>query len=996
MKNKIIKACALLTLIITSITSCDNTTSEDNNSSNTTSYLDTSVTNTTSGVTTTTSDGGDEVINRDYTDIPPVNVTIRFHNESNSYDNLRYWLWTDTVEIEQEIEKTGVDDFGMYYTFNPDELFGEGVADKGFYFLIKEAGTWNGKTTDTPIMYEDYKPYLVDGVSTLELFAVSGTSGSLDIFDNKKDALGDKMSVNEVIDDFKKLHLVGTNAIKRVRVYRYDSTYYALPENQQNILRTKYKIFDETYTQEENVTEINIPIEDFKFNYTYEVRSSFHSDQFKTKISTVTYQSLYDSEEFSSLVYNGDDLGAVVASDKQSTTFKLWAPTASLVRLSLYKYGNDSSFEDENLTTTQKSEYDYPYINYNMELTNTGVWQYTVDEDLNGVYYTYTVIGSMGNNKVVDPYAKSAGLNGVRGMVVDFESEELKDEEFDKVPQVWDGVEGYDIISSQDLIISENHIRDLTMDETWSSREEDQDLKGTYLGFAKSGTTYTDIESGVTVKTGADHLEELGVNAIQILPFFDQDNYEINSAYNWGYNPLNYNVLEGSYSSNPKDGFARIKEFKQLVTHYANNKNHTRIIMDVVYNHVSKVALSNFSLIVPYYYFRVDDELNYLDGAACGNEFNSQRPMASKFIVDSVTFWASTYKIKGFRFDLMGLLDVNTMIKVKQALYEVDPDIVIYGEPWRADGVWDNTEYALKPQVYSMLWDGYNGTRGQVGGFNDDGRNALKGNNDPGYGFISKGESDMTTDILNQMANMFKGSTNSGANPRQTINYASCHDNFTLFDQLNWTLSPDGGTTKPDEYEVARASVAVNGFILMSNGVAFINGGEELFRSKVEYDDSALESTYKEMYGEKISHNSYSSSDETNAYQYDRKVKFLDYFNMYKDLVNLRKELYMIPYPNNIDSSDDIEVWDNTANTTRLAGYRRGKDNGTYVILLNGRHNGSWFTSNSRHQGSSFSDPNLSLIFNNSSKSPVFHSENGVDYYELQDMYQLVIYKNNN
>ena len=287
MKNKIIKACGLLTLIITSITSCDNTTTD--NSSNTTSYLDTSVTNTTSGVTTTTSDGGDEVINRDYTDIPPVNVTIRFHNESNSYDNLRYWLWTDTVELDKEIEKTGVDDFGMYYTFNPDELFGEGVADKGFYFLIKEAGTWNGKTTDTPIMYEDYKPYLVDGVSTLELFAVSGTSGSLDIFDNKKDALGDKMSVNEVTDDFKKLHLVGTNAIKRVRVYRYDSTYYALPENQQNILRTKYKIFDETYTQEENITEINIPIEDFKFNYTYEVRSSFHSDQFKTKISTVTY-----------------------------------------------------------------------------------------------------------------------------------------------------------------------------------------------------------------------------------------------------------------------------------------------------------------------------------------------------------------------------------------------------------------------------------------------------------------------------------------------------------------------------------------------------------------------------------------------------------------------------------------------------------------------------------------------------------------------------------
>jgi pullulanase len=247
--------------------------------------------------------------------------------------------------------------------------------------------------------------------------------------------------------------------------------------------------------------------------------------------------------------------------------------------------------------------------------------------------------------------------------------------------------------------------------------------------------------------------------------------------------------------------------------------------------------------------------------------------MASKFIVESLVHWAKNYKIKGFRFDLMGLIDIDTMRAAKVALHEVDPDIVLYGEGWGGYGATTlpGEKMTNSYNLYKYLHN--ENEPGLVGGFNDTGRNALRGGNDFGggnfWGFIAQGGNDLANNSNKaNVEGMLRGQNGSnGANPLQTVNYTSCHDNFTLFDQLNYTLSDDGGITPPNEETVVQASVAANGLILMSNGIAFINGAEEIFRTKIEDAEEPTEGEVM-MYGKRISHNSYMSSDFTNAYKY--------------------------------------------------------------------------------------------------------------------------------
>ena len=986
----------LLAILSISITSCDDPSysSSDNQSDtkNNTSYIDTTNSSNTSSNSSTTSVEGGDTPDLDYSGVPATNVTIHYHLDSGVYTNLQFWVWADGIEGEA-YDPTGSDDFGIYFNFNPEELLAGGDVSNGFSFLIKTKDTWLGKTEDTIISYSEFPAYWVDGVSTLELYAIPGTAGTINCYYNKDEALGDRLSSCEITEDLKSIYLKTTQDstnIRQIRVYEFDASYYLLSANQQNIQASKYEIYNEKYEDSDAIREKTINIEDFKFNRVYEVRINFNSNRFTAKKFTVSTYNLYDTDEFKQIVYDGDDLGASVDSINNTTTFKLWAPNSALVRVNIYKYGNDSSYESEDLSDELKEEYDIPLLRETMTIDEDGVWSVTLNENYNGYYYTYHVFNFAGTEEVVDPYAKSAGVDGKRGMIVDFNSEEVRVDDFESLPLKWDKDPVFDIESSLDLTISENHIRDLTMDESWSNKEEDREIAGTFNAFAKEGTTYSEGE--VTVKTGFDHLEELGVNAIQILPFFDQDNVEINSPYNWGYNPLNYNVLEGSYSSNPKDGFVRIKEFKQLVANYANNDNHARIIMDVVYNHVSSASNSNFNKIVPYYYFRMSEDFMFMDGSACGNEFASETTMGSKFIVDSVTFWAETYKIKGFRFDLMGLISKFTMQKVAEALYEIDPDIVIYGEAWTADGSWKPQENAVSDAVYQDLYP-VEGKSNGVGAFNDAGRDALKGNNNaggdfegyPGWGFISQGGSDLTQDKVDRVTEMLKGGNyGKGGNPRQTINYASCHDNYTLFDQLNWTLASSTNNTPEDEPDietVARASVAVNGAILMSNGVAFINGGEEIFRTKIE--DNEKTTPYEvNMFGKRITHNSYTSSDETNSYKYDRKVQLYEYFEMYKELIEIRKQLEPVYFPENYDNSELISVWDNTASNHSIALYRKGKDGSAYHMLLSGRAENVYINCAESTQ-----------IFTNGSDAEFVLGEDGSNKYLLKEMYSIAIIK---
>ncbi|MFA5481326.1 MAG: hypothetical protein WC282_02975, partial [Bacilli bacterium] len=660
---------------------------------------------------------------------------------------------------------------------------------------------------------------------------------------------------------------------------------------------------------------------------------------------------------------------------------------------------------------TPSNYYDPPkeandwFVPYEMTLQAKGVWHVRVEGNLHGAYYNYVVTNSAGANEVVDPYAKSAGINGVRGQVVNFDDPSVIPEGWDAIPDVWDGVEGYDIEHPTDLTVYEVHVRDLTSDDSWGGTPE---KAGKFAGFIEKGTTYTEGE--VTVKTGFDHIEELGVNAVQILPFYDNDNNEAAPSYNWGYNPTNFNVVEGGYSLNPTNGLLRVKEFREVVQAFATNANKTRIIMDVVYNHVASVASSNLTKIMPKYYFRTNLDGSYTNASGVGNDTKSEAPMMRKLIVDSVKFWAETYKIKGFRFDLMGLIDVETMRQVKDVLHGVDPDFVTYGEGWAGFSGSSSSNPSDTGNVYSKL-NPTTTSPGILGAFNDKGRNAIRGGNDqgwggpplPGYGFIS--QSDASAETKTTVANMLKGWHGDnkiiGANPYQTVNYASCHDNYTLFDQLNYTLGDGTGAVEPSIYDVAAASVAVNSTVIMSQGIAFLHAGEEIFRTKVEmtvaenaalpeeerlvpYDPAHPE--LKEfadpvvtMYGYIVSHNSYKSPDRTNSFKYERKVQLLNYFNKYKEAVHARS--YVSRYAYAADTSGFMATW---VSGNAIGLWVKGSGtNAEICYFVNGRTTGSInfasaasstlrFDSLSWYTGGSYNISGTSLTFNQKYTSLLF------------------------
>lgn len=901
-------------------------------------------TSTPTSSSTTTSMGEDDVTTEEEiivdpsTIVVPDQLIIHFKNDEENYDGLVFWLWSDGNEPNHEFEPSGQDENGLYILIdNVKETFGAVHTKVGV--ILKSKGSWNYQTLDSFIYYANFTPVNDNGIFILEVFCSLTARLTLDIVASAAEAAKDKVKNAVFKADLSGIDVVTSGPIKSYVLYAFDSSYYEYntvdqkrPEIKSNYLMTSGEISNQNTTE----FSFNIDKTKIKINCNYVLETKFYSAPDSATNFYLSYEEIYNSDLFKSLVYTGDDLGANVVGD--TTTFKVWSPVSASMTLNLYKYGNLSTYES---FTFRPDVYDYPMETHKMTCDSNGVWSITLDKNLHGVYYTYTANNFAGTTEAVDPYADSAGLNGARGMVVDWNNEKIQVEDFNALPDVWDGYEKYDIESALDLTVSEVHIRDLTADSTWSSDPEHLKIQRTYKGFIQKGTKYT--QNGKTVKTGFDHLEEYGVNAIQLLPVFDADNNEFETRYNWGYNPKNFNVVDGVYSTNAKDGNVRIAEFRELVAAFANNANNTRIIMDVVYNHTSTAMNSNFQALVPYYYFRTLPGGGLSNGSGCGNEFKTEAPMASKFIVESLVHWATRYKIKGFRFDLMGLVDIDTMTKAKQALYNIDPDIVIYGEGWGGYGATTlpGDKMTNTGNLYANLHN--ENTPGFVGGFNDTGRNALRGGNGfqggDFWGFMAQGGADLANNgnKANVISMMRGANGNAGANPLQTVNYTSCHDNFTLFDQLNYTLSDDGGTTPPNEETVVQASVAANGLVLMSNGIAFINGAEEIFRTKIEDAEEPTEGEVM-MYGKRISHNSYMSSDFTNAYKYDRKVTYKKYFDMYKNLVAIRKLLKPIFYPENVTvDSSEMNFWATENGTTGFAMYRKGRDGRDYHILVNGR-----------------------------------------------------------
>jgi pullulanase len=607
------------------------------------------------------------------------------------------------------------------------------------------------------------------------------------------------------------------------------------------LLKNNVPITPASITMSSNNGTINLS-DDVDFSSQYTLKINFNGEE---STYNVTFDGIYDTEEFENAFYYDGELGAIYS--QGSTTFKLWAPISSAVEVCLYDTGAPSHLQTNGDDTGECTS---------LTRGDKGVWSVTKSGNLHGKYYTYKVTNGSATHEVIDPYAVSAGVNGVRGMIVDFSQTN---------PDDWAPTTKPDTIDYYtDSIIYELHVRDLTTHSTWNGTN---DYRGKFMGLTESGTTYQGV------KTGLDHLIDLGINTLHLLPAFDfgvVDETRLNDPkyanakpgiFNWGYMPLNFNMPEGSYSTDPYNGEVRINEYKQMVQTLHNND--IRVVMDVVYNHTGPSADSNFHLIIPGYYHRMTETGGFSNGSGTGNEFASERAMARKFMVDSLNFWATEYNIDGFRFDLMALHDVVTMNQIKTSLHEIDPTIIIYGEPWMGgSSVMDMSISAGKENIKNMPG---------VAAFSDDMRDAVKGSamDDTGKGFI-QGNFDSITSMMYGIVGGVKHPQLGDYNvwhtePTQTVNYVSAHDNHTLYDKLLLTARDLKPTTLRNLQKQA------NAIVLTSQGIPFLHAGVDFMRTK---DGD---------------HNSYESSDLVNQLDWSLKAENIEVFNYYKGLIELRK-----------------------------------------------------------------------------------------------------------
>lgn len=608
-----------------------------------------------------------------------------------------------------------------------------------------------------------------------------------------------------------------------------------------NGVKEELKSIDAT---DDNMTQTLTLSAEVDFTKSYIIKATFEGVE---REKSVSFSKLYDTDIFNdNYLYTRDDHGAYASS--KGTTFRIWAPISESVTLNFYNTGTVlSDSTDAHPGSDTKVE------TIEMERSDKGTWYYETKENLHGTYYTYSVKNAGVTNEIVDPYAKGCGLNGKRGLVVDFSKTN---------PENWEyGAYSSSVKSNVDSIIYEMHVRDFTISDTWNGTLK----QGTYKAISEVGTTYSTEKA--TYSTGFDHLKDLRITTVQILPFYDWDagvdegdlDNPNTKNYNWGYMPINFNCLEGSYSENPWDGLSRITEFKEVSMAY--NSANIGINMDVVYNHSGLSADSNFELIIPGYYLRMTSAGTYSNGSGCGNELASERGMVRKFIVDSVCFWTSEYNLSGFRFDLMALIDIETMQACYTALKEINPNIVVYGEPWTGGSTTLNSNYQSSKANINDL--------GSIGAFNDNFRDGVKGSvfTASGKGWV-QGSSTSVTNVIYGIKGVFSTGKSS---PIQTINYVACHDNNTLHDKLAQSLS--SGYTDSDLLEAAKQSYAL---VLLSEGMTFIHSGDEFLRAKVKSDG-----TYDS--------NSYDSGDAVNAIDWSLLDTNSSMNNYVKDLIAFRK-----------------------------------------------------------------------------------------------------------
>ena len=785
-------------------------------------------------------------------------LQIHYHRDDMDYSDWDAWLWTEGKE-GAAYSFNGFDEFGAISAIPLETTFTADIDE--IFFIIRQGGdSWTAKDYDADQSFL-LSDFVKDENNIYHVYIVSGWAGTYD----SADVITTANITRATFFDIKTVVVNANLDFTEVKVYKDDE-----------LLTTA------TLDKPNNVRRITLP-ENAVFASNYKVVVTFENGEVKE--SEIDKNVLFKTDEFDAqYTYTGNDLGANYT--KEKTTFKVWAPGSTSLKVRIYDSGTPTSVDPE--------KGDDSYDETEMILGEKGVYSAEVLGDLNGKYYTYVVSNSKYSEKeVVDPYAKSAGVNGERGMILDFDTTD---------PEGWNEITPLDYKKTE-LVVYETHVADVTSSETWTGNEANRLL---FNGMAEEGTTYT--EDGKTVKTGFDHIKELGVNAVQIIPLFDQANDEVNKSFNWGYNPLNYNVVEGSYSSNPYDGAVRVKEFKELVMKY--NQAGISIIMDVVYNHMNSLDQSSFNYLVPGYYFRYNANGTASNGSGCGNDTASEMPMFRKFMIDSTEFWASEYKLGGFRFDLMGLHDIETMNQLVDNLQTINPNIVVYGEPWTSGSTAVDSSTVLAGQANMAKYDGY-------GAFNDKIRDGVRGGvfeaTSTGWATRPDVSSLNYSDVLNGLL----GKTGAiSTDPNKTVNYVSAHDNNTLFDKLQLSVGED------DIDLLKNLSTLSNGIVLASQGISFMLAGEEFLRSKVK-EDGTLDS------------NSYASSYKTNELDYSRLIDYEDVFKQYKEFIAVKTGIEAFQLDSNTLISEEVVA--NTTSTDNYIDLTITHNSEEYRVIINPR-----------------------------------------------------------
>jgi pullulanase, type I len=579
--------------------------------------------------------------------------------------------------------------------------------------------------------------------------------------------------------------------------------------------------------------------------------------------------------------YSGNDLGASYS--KKATTFKVWSPNAASVRVNIFEHGSDNEGDAGSIMSRAMS----------LDKT-TGVWSVTINGDLLNKYYTYSVTHGKTTKETADVYAKACGVNGQRSMVVDLSTTN---------PEGWKNDKHVLVQNQTDASVWEISVADFSSSESSGVSEAN---RGKYLAFTEEGTTVNGVQGASS--TCVDYLKKLGVKYVQIMPFYDfgsvDESKNIMDQYNWGYDPVNYNCPEGSYSTNPKKGEVRIKECKQMIQ--ALHNAGIGVIMDVVYNH-TYTSDSWLQRTVPNYYYRMNNDGTFSNGSGCSNDTASEHLMFRKYMIDSVTYWASEYHIDGFRFDLMGLHDVTTMNSIRTALDNLYADgsgsqILMYGEAWDMATNCDEGTVLASQKNLKQLSD-------RIGAFDDTIRDAIKGSTGGTDGaFVQEGSrrANLKTGIAGQ-----SDTTTGWANvPSQCVTYASCHDNLCLYDKLVGSVyGADGKYRKRYEDLVAMNKLSA-AIVITSQGIPFSLGGEEFCRSK--------------------------DGDE-NSYASSRKENMLDWENvdLYSDVIEYYRGLYKI--------RDAFAAFsDSTAATANSLTYLSDVPKGVTGYTINNTESGKW------------------------------------------------------